>query len=99
MTPARTNQNWLPGIFNEILGDNWLAERRSTTAPAVNIIDGENEYKVEVSYTQFQQSLLLPDNIERENISAKVENGVMTIDIPKKKIEETAAATRQIEVK
>ena len=33
MTPARTNQNWLPGIFNEILGDNWLAERRSTTAP------------------------------------------------------------------
>ena len=30
MTPARTNQNWLPGIFNEILGDNWLAERRST---------------------------------------------------------------------
>ena len=29
MTPARTNQNWLPGIFNEILGDNWLAERRS----------------------------------------------------------------------
>lgn len=41
MTPARTNQNWLPGIFNEILGDNWLAERRSTTAPAVNIIDGE----------------------------------------------------------
>ena len=111
MTPARTNQNWLPGIFNEILGDNWLAERRSTTAPAVNIIDGENEYKEEdakrkgtylrreFSYTQFQQSLLLPDNIERENISAKVENGVMTIDIPKKKIEETAAATRQIEVK
>ena len=153
MTPARTNQNWLPGIFNEILGDNWLAERRQAggaeprgpTAPAVNIIDGENEYKVEVaapgmtkedfkvhinednelvislekktenkeedakrkgtylrrefSYTQFQQSLLLPDNIERENISAKVENGVMTIDIPKKKIEETAAATRQIEVK
>ena len=26
MTPARTNQNWLPGIFNEILGDNWLSE-------------------------------------------------------------------------
>ena len=145
MTPARTTQNWLPGIFNEILGDNWLAERRSTTAPAVNIIDGENEYKVEVdapgmtkedfkvhitednelvislgpraqsprrggegkgaylrrefSYTQFQQRLLLPDTIEREKISAKVENGVMTIDIPKKKIEETAAATRQIEVK
>ena len=42
---------------------------------------------------------LLPDNIEREKISARVENGVMTIDIPKKKVEELAAATRQIEVK
>ena len=130
MTPARTNQNWLPGIFNEILGDNWLAERRSTTAPAAPgmtkedfkvHINEDNELVIslekktenkeedakrkgtylrrEFSYTQFQQSLLLPDNIERENISAKVENGVMTIDIPKKKIEETAAATRQIEVK
>ena len=145
MTPARTNQNWLPSIFNELRGNNWLAERHNTTAPAVNIIDDEHEYRVEVaapgmtredfkvhinedneliisvekkseqkeedkkhkgtylrrefSYTQFQQSLLLPDNIEREKISAKVENGVMTIDIPKKKIEEMAPATRQIEVK
>ena len=129
MTPARTNQNWLPSIFNEFLDNNWLAERRNATAPAVNIIEDEDEYKVEVaapgmtredfkvhikeedkkrkgtylrrefSYTQFQQSLLLPDNIEREKISARVENGVMTIDIPKKKVEELAAATRQIEVK
>ena len=131
MTPARTNQNWLPSIFNEFLDNNWLAERRNATAPAVNIIEDEDEYKVhinedneliislekkseekeedkkrkgtylrrEFSYTQFQQSLLLPDNIEREKISARVENGVMTIDIPKKKVEELAAATRQIEVK
>ena len=64
------------------------------------IRDSKGTYlRREFSYTQFQQSLLLPDNIERENISAKVENGVMTIDIPKKTIEETAAATRQIEVK
>ena len=28
MTPARTNQNWLPGIFNEILGDNCSAVLR-----------------------------------------------------------------------
>ena len=25
MTPARTNQNWLPSIFNEFLDNNWLA--------------------------------------------------------------------------
>ena len=53
----------------------------------------------EFSYTQFQQSLLLPDNIERDKITACVENGVMTIAIPKKTPEQVAAATRQIEVK
>ena len=142
MTPARTNQNWLPSIFNEFLDNNWLAERRNATAPAVNIIEDEDEYKVEVaapgmtredfkvhinedneliislekkseekeedkkrkgtylrrefSYTQFQQSLLLPDNVVREKIAAKVENGVMTIEIPKKKETEAAvAAARQ----
>ena len=143
MVPARRNQDWLPGIFNDLLGNGWLVERHNTTAPAVNIIEDENEYKVEVaapgmtkedfkvhinedneliismekktenkeeekkgtylrrefSYTQFQQSLLLPDNVEREKISAKVENGVMCIEIPKKKLSETTPATRRIEVK
>ena len=53
----------------------------------------------EFSYTQFQQSLLLPDNVVREKIAAKVENGVMTIEIPKKKETEAAVAARQIEVR
>ena len=53
----------------------------------------------EFSYTKFQQSLLLPDNFVREKIAAKVENGVMTIEIPKKKETEAAVAARQIEVR
>ena len=53
----------------------------------------------EFSYTRFQQSLLLPDNVVREKIAAKVENGVMTIEIPKKKETEAAVAARQIEVR
>lgn len=145
MTPARRNQNnWLPSIFNDFFEGTW-ADRHNTTAPAVNIIETENCYKVEIaapgmtkedfkvhlneddellitlekksdpkekeydhkkdtylrrefSYTQFRQSLLLPDNIERDKISARMENGVMTIDIPKKSVEATASAARQIEV-
>ena len=145
MVPVRRNQNWLPSIFNDFLNNDWLMERRNTTAPAVNILENDDEYKIEVaapgmtkedfkvhinedneliismekraeekeedkkhkgtylrrefSYTQFQQSLLLPDNVERDKISAKVEHGVMCIDIPKKKVTETVAASRQIEVK
>ena len=53
----------------------------------------------EFSYTRFQQSLLLPDNVERDKISAKVENGVMTIAIPKRKVTEAASAARQIEIR
>ena len=53
----------------------------------------------EFSYTKFQQSLLLPDNVERDKISAKVENGVMTIEIPKRKVTEVAAAARRTEIK
>ncbi|OUN74632.1 heat-shock protein [Alistipes sp. An116] len=145
MVPVRRNQNWLPSIFNDLLNNDFLMERRNTTAPAVNIIENDDEYKVEVaapgmtkedfkvhinednelvismekhseekeedkkhkgtylrrefSYTQFQQNLLLPDNVEREKISAKVENGVMSIDLPKKKETEASAVARQIEIK
>ena len=53
----------------------------------------------EFSYTSFQQSFSLPDDVDRQKISAKVENGVMTIEIPKKKETEAAVAARQIEVR
>ena len=52
----------------------------------------------EFSYSRFQQTLLLPDNVEKEKITAKVENGVMTIEIPKMKEAEKAAESRRIEV-
>lgn len=144
MMPVRRNQNWLPSIFNDFFDNEWL-EKRNTTSPAVNIIENEDEFRIEVaapgmtkedfhvevnrdnelvismekkneqkeedpkkrgtylrrefSYSRFQQSLLLPDNVETEKISAKVEHGVMTIEIPKRKVEETVAASRRIEIK
>ena len=49
MVPVRRNQNWLPSIFNDFLGNDWLVERRNTTSPAVNILENDDEYKVEVA--------------------------------------------------
>ena len=46
MVPVRRNQNWLPSIFNDFLGNDWLVERRNATAPAVNILENDDEYKV-----------------------------------------------------
>lgn len=43
----------------------------------------------EFSYTQFQQTMLLPDNVDRDRIEAKAVDGVLTITIPKKATTQT----------
>jgi len=52
----------------------------------------------EFSYSKFQQTMSLPDNIERDKINAQVENGVLTICIPKLSIEQTPKEQRIIEI-
>lgn len=37
----------------------------------------------EFSYSKFEQTLILPDDVDREKISARVENGVLTVVLPK----------------
>ena len=37
----------------------------------------------EFSYGKFEQTLLLPDDVEKDQIAARVEHGVITIDLPK----------------
>ena len=144
MMPVRRNQNWLPSIFNDFFGNEWV-DKSNVTAPAVNILETEDDFQVEVaapgmskedfkvninednellitmekkaeqkeedkkhkgtylrrefSYSQFQQSLILPDNVEKEKIAAKVEHGVLTVEIPKKKEVHVTPAARQIEIK
>ena len=53
----------------------------------------------EFSYTKFQQTMLLPEDADREAIGAKVENGVLTVNIPKIRKVEVEKAKKQIEVK
>lgn len=132
MMPTRKyyNQNWLPSIFNDFFDNNWM-EKANATAPAINVVESDKDYKVEVavpgmtkedfnihlgdenelvismekkvenedkenkkylrrefSYTKFQQSLYLPDNVDKEKITANVANGVLTIELPKYSQEE-----------
>lgn len=142
MMPVRKSQNWLPSIFNDFFDNDWMMKANST-APAINVIESENNYKVELaapgmtkedfnvridednnlvismekknenqeekkdgrylrrefSYTKFQQTMILPENVDKENISAQVENGVLMIELPKLSEEEIKKAEKQIEVK
>ena len=139
-TPAKRTQNWLPGIFNDFFGNEWIA-KTSASAPALNIVETENEYIVEMaapgvtkedfcvtvdkhdqlivtvesrnheehekkgkflrrefSYSQFQQTLILPENVNKDEIQASQCNGVLTITIPKTHAT-TATEPKRIEVK
>ena len=48
MMPVRRTQNWLPSIFNDFFDNEWMT-RANATAPAINVIESEKEYKVEVA--------------------------------------------------
>lgn len=144
MVPVRrtNNQNWLPSIFNDFFDNEWM-ERSNATAPAINVIEDEHNYDIELaapgmtkedfrvtldnegdlvinmekkveekeekkhchylrrefSYSKFQQTMLLPDDADKEKINAKVENGVLKVNIPKIRKQEISEAHKQIEIK
>lgn len=114
-----------PGFW----GSEWI-EKSSVTSPAINIVENDKEYKVEVaapgltkedfhiemheddltismekkaekkeenaenkylrrdfSYVSFSRRMILPDDANKEGITARMENGVLSVFIPKKKEE------------
>ncbi len=137
----RTHESWLPDIFNDFFDNSWM-ERPTYTAPAINVMENEHEYDVELaapgltkedfnvhvdnegnlqiqmekknetkegkkhgrylrrefSYEKFQQTLLLPDDVDAEKIVAKVENGVLNVHLPKKEKIEKPETVKTIEI-
>ena len=143
MVPSRrNNQAWLPDIFNDFFDTNWM-DRMNATAPAINVLEDENGYELELaapgmtkedfnvhldeegnlviemekktdeknekkhghylrrefSYSKFQQTMVLPDDAEREQISARVEHGVLNVNISKVQKAKVDDSKRVIEVK
>lgn len=133
------DQNWLPTFFNDFFDNDWMM-KTNATAPAINVVESDKDYKVEVAapgmkkedfnihlgdnnelvitmeqknenkeehkkylrrefaYSKFQQSFILPDDVEKEKISASVTDGILTIDLPKHTPEEKAKVNRVIEI-
>ncbi len=142
MLPVRrTQDSWLPDIFNDFFDNSWMT-RTNYTAPAINVIENEKEYDVELaapgldkddfkvhideegmlhiemekksenkegkkhgrylrrefSYEKFQQTLVLPDDVECDKIEAKVEKGVLNVRLPKKELIQKPASVKQIDI-
>ena len=131
------DQNWLPTFFNDFFDNDWMM-KTNATAPAINVVESDKDYKVEVAapgmkkedfnihlgennelvitmeqknenkeehkkylrrefaYSKFQQSFILPDDVEKEKISASVNDGILTIELPKHAPEKKAKVNRVI---
>lgn len=147
MVPSRRNNNrtWLPDIFNDFFDTEWM-DRMNATAPAINVLEDENNYDLELaapgmtkedfkvhineegnlviemekkqdekneknekkhghylrrefSYSKFQQTMVLPDDADKEKISAHVEHGVLNVNIPKIQKQVIDDSKKVIEVK
>ncbi|MBO4826490.1 MAG: Hsp20/alpha crystallin family protein [Prevotella sp.] len=132
--------SWLPEVFNDLFNIDYMP-KANATAPAINVLEDEKGYKVEVaapgmkkedfsvninhdgnlvvkmetkqekkeddkkmrylrrefSYSKFEQTLLLPDDVDKEKIGASVADGVLTVNLPKVVKEEVKIA-RQITI-
>jgi len=57
-----------------------------------NEVKEENEkthyLRREFSYSKYEQTLLLPEDVDREGIAARVNDGVLRVDLPKVKKQE-----------
>ena len=144
MVPSRRvyNQNWLPSMFNDFFDNDWM-EKSNATAPAINVLENEHSYDLELaapgmtkddfkvsldengdlvinmekkqenndekkhghylrrefSYSKFQQTMLLPEDADREKINAQVEHGVLKVNIPKLVKVEPEHTHKVIEIK
>lgn len=52
----------------------------------------------EFSYSKFEQTLILPDNVDEEKIQARMTDGVLTLSIPKISEEDQQKARRTIAI-
>jgi HSP20 family protein len=48
MLPVRRDRGWLPDIFSDYFDNEWMM-RTNATAPAINVIETDTEYKVEMA--------------------------------------------------
>nr|WP_302831186.1 Hsp20/alpha crystallin family protein [uncultured Bacteroides sp.] len=53
----------------------------------------------EFSYSKFQQTMILPDDVDKDKISASVENGVLNVNLPKYTEQEKEKTKKFIDVK
>lgn len=100
---AYTMELAVPGIKKEFCRVNINADGNLEVA-IENKLEHKDENKKEhflrreFSYSNYQQTYVLPDDIVKDHIAAKVDNGVLTITMPKVRKDEVKQIQRQISI-
>ena len=100
---AYTMELAVPGIKKEFCRVNINADGNLEVA-LENKLEHKEENKKErflrreFSYSNYQQTYVLPDDIVKDHIAAKVDNGVLTITMPKVSKDEVKQIQRQISI-
>lgn len=100
---AYTMELAVPGIKKEFCRVNINADGNLEVA-IENKLEHKEENKKEhflrreFSYSNYQQTYVLPDDIVKDHIAAKVDNGVLTITMPKVSKDEVKQIQRQISI-
>ena len=100
---AFTMEVAVPGIKKEFCRVNINADGNLDVA-IENKLEHKEENKKEhylrreFSYTNYQQTYVLPDKVVKDHIAAGVENGVLTIVMPKATKDEAKKIQRQIDI-
>jgi HSP20 family protein len=63
----------------------------STEQKEDKVAEGNKMIRKEFSYKGFKRSFTIDEKIDSENISAKYENGILTITLPKKEVVKAGA--------
>ena len=100
---AYTMEVAVPGIKKEFCRVNINADGNLDIAIENKMEHKEEDKKQhylrrEFSYSNYQQTYVLPDDIVKDNIAAKVDNGVLTITMPKVTKDEVKKIQRQIDI-
>ena len=80
------SNSWIPSVFNDLFDTDFMP-KANCTAPAINVKESDKAYTVE----------LAAPGMKKEDIRAKVEHGVLTVELPKV-VEEKVKVSRQIDI-
>jgi HSP20 family protein len=86
----------VPGLSKEDITINLEDNMIKISSKKENIDENDRFYQKQFSVSSFEKSFTIPDDVNEDDITAKVENGILTITLLKN---EKAKITKNIEIK